>query len=213
MSRLEFVENLRKAWRIASSNPRSDEWRPTAAIVGGFDAGDFPELDDEERRRLADACESLRRISAAPPTAVGPDEAVAHLRRAAELVAKAVRTEWLQSIGRMYEQAEGWAQNHEWGVLRDTKHLSDMFLGEYDAPVLLVHTPQGRVIFDPVARFVSGADGLVDLGGYPSFDNATMVARTGDQWRLEPRRFDEPQQEWSEKTFVNTVGSLLNRSA
>jgi len=81
-------------------------------------------------------------------------------------------------------------------------------LGQYTVPRLLIHATAGRLLLDPLARYVPGAMGAVDLYVLPSYD-AAMISRTDDGWRLYPIGADDVPQPWSEETFVQTALQLL----
>ena len=81
-------------------------------------------------------------------------------------------------------------------------------MGQYTVPRLLIQATAGRLLLDPVARYVPGAMGVVDLYVLPSYD-AAMISRTDDGWRLHPIGADDVPQPWSEETFVQTALQLL----
>src|SRR5438876_91722 len=81
-----------------------------------------------------------------------------------------VRAEWLAEIDRFMSDVEQWAGRHGWATLRDDRTITEGELGTYQVPVLLVHTPKGRVLFTPEARYLFDADGLIELSVYPSFE-------------------------------------------
>jgi len=119
-----------------------------------------------------------------------------------------VRDEWVASVEQLVGDAEVWAQKHDWAVRREAKTLREDRLGQYTVPRLLIHATAGRLLLDPVARYVPGAMGVVDLYVLPSYD-AAMISRTDDGWRLHPIGADDVPQPWSEETFVQTALQLL----
>jgi len=131
-----------------------------------------------------------------------------------ELPAKAVenwegvRDEWIVAVEQMVRDAEVWAQKHDWAVRREAKVIREDRLGQYTVPRLLIHATAGRLLLDPVARYVPGALGLADLYVLPSYD-AVIISRTDDGWRLHPIGADDVPQPWSEESFVQTALQLL----
>jgi hypothetical protein len=119
-----------------------------------------------------------------------------------------VRDEWVASVEQLVGDVEVWAQKHDWAVRREAKTLREDRLGQYTVPRLLIHATAGRLLLDPVARYVPGAMGVVDLYVLPSYD-AAMISRTNDGWRLHPIGADDGPQPWSEETFVQTALQLL----
>ena len=131
-----------------------------------------------------------------------------------ELLTKAVenwegvRDEWVAAVEQLVGDAEGWAHKHDWAVRREPKIIQEDRLGQYTVPRLLIHATAGRLLLDPVARYVPGALGVVDLYVLPAYD-AVMVSRTDDGWRLHPIGADDVPQTWSEESFVQTALQLL----
>jgi hypothetical protein len=93
-------------------------------------------------------------------------------------------------------------------VRRDEKTIREDRLGQYTVPRLLMHATTGRLLLDPVARYVPGATGVVDLYVLPSYD-AVMISRTEDGWCLHPIQADAAPQAWSEQAFIEMAQQLL----
>ena len=123
-----------------------------------------------------------------------------------------VRDEWVAEINRLFAEVEGWAQHRGWGTLRDEKTLGEERLGSYRVPVLLVHTPQGRLLLEPIAQGVFEADGLIDLNRYPSFDCLVSIIRKNGGWWFRDRIHDNPDCPWSEASFVEMANRTLEAS-
>jgi hypothetical protein len=123
---------------------------------------------------------------------------------------EAERDAWLQEIEAIFRQAEEWAKKRDWGTLRDTKTITEPPFGTYQVPVLLIHTPQGRLLFDPIARFVGGADGRIDFCVYPSFDGI-MLIKTDGGWQFESLERQDWNRLWSE-TALEQVGRQMLES-
>ena len=119
-----------------------------------------------------------------------------------------IRDEWVASGKQLVGDAEAWARKQDWAVRRDAKTIQEDRLGQYTVPRLLIHATAGRLLLDPVARYVPGALGVVDLYVLPSYD-AVMISRADDGWRLHPIGTDDVPQPWSEETFVQTALQLL----
>lgn len=119
-----------------------------------------------------------------------------------------VRYEWLAEIDRVLADAERWSANQGWATLRDDRTLTEDEIGAYRAPVLLIHTMQGRVLLTPEARFVYGADGLIDLHVYPSFDDLASIVKTPEGWwfKTDEGELGDP---WTEQALVKVVKAGL----
>jgi hypothetical protein len=70
---------------------------------------------------------------------------------------------------------------------------------------------EGRLVFDPLARFVYGASGLIDWYVMPSYDSLSLVL-TEDGWRLHTDRSNGTTVPWSEEVFVNTARELVKKA-
>jgi hypothetical protein len=119
-----------------------------------------------------------------------------------------IRDEWVASVEQLVGDAEAWSRKQDWAVRRDAKNIQEDRLGQYTVPRLLIHATAGRLLLDPVARYVPGALGVVDLYVLPSYD-AVMISRADDGWRLHPSVAEDVPQSWSEETFVQTALQLL----
>ena len=125
--------------------------------------------------------------------------------------AEQVRDEWVAALHQFMNQAQQWAERQGWGVLREVKALEDEGFGPYEAPQLLIHDTFGRVLLDPAARFVSGADGVIDFFAIPSWDGL-MIARFGGEWALIHEDADGPRSPWTEPVFVETTKLLATKA-
>jgi hypothetical protein len=119
-----------------------------------------------------------------------------------------IRDEWVASVEQLVGDAEIWAGKQDWAVRREAKSIREDRLGQYTVPRLLIQATAGRLLLDPVARYVPGVLGVVDLYVLPSYD-AVMISRADDGWRLHPIGADDVPQPWSEETFVHTALQLL----
>lgn len=113
---------------------------------------------------------------------------------------EAKRDEWVAAIEGLFAEVEAWARKEEWLVQRTRKTVDEDRLGSYEVPVLTLQTPTGPVILDPIARYIIGAEGRVDLCAFPSFESAIIV-RTDGHWRFAsvPPSADRP---WSKEAFL-----------
>jgi hypothetical protein len=231
MAREEFLENLRTAIRLDGTHTvpidsppldpdalankvyRADIWL-TPRTVEGFDLREFRGLMPGQRGELEHAVAEFRAVASRvstkrPAKAEEIDKARVALQQIVEVVRSQLRAEWLATVEQLFQQAETWARKQGWEVKRDHKRLDETLLGAMEIPVLLIHTTRGRLLLDPIARFVVGGDGLVDLCVMPSFDSVRLV-RNGKGWQVYPLVGDGPPRRWSEKVFVETTNKLLD---
>jgi hypothetical protein len=95
-----------------------------------------------------------------------------------------VRDEWVAEVNRFVSQVEAWAERQGWGTLRDEITITESRIGRYQVPALLIHTMKGRLLLSPQARYVIGAEGLMDLDVYPSFDRLISIVKTPKGWQF-----------------------------
>ncbi|HVA49177.1 MAG TPA: hypothetical protein VNH11_22630 [Pirellulales bacterium] len=67
-----------------------------------------------------------------------------------------------------------------------------------------------RLIVEPIARYVVGAEGRVDLAVFPSYHSVAIVRRDND-WQLLPDGAGRARP-WSEDAFVKAVASLATKA-
>src|SRR5947209_8182027 len=88
---------------------------------------------------------------------------------------------WIAEVEAILSQAKSWAEKRGWATKQDQKVITEEDIGTYEAPRLLIHSPQGRLLLDPVARYVVGAEGRFDFCVIPSYDSVALV-KTGGAW-------------------------------
>jgi hypothetical protein len=96
--------------------------------------------------------------------------------------AEAVKTEWLGRLGSLVDEIERWARMSGWRTRRIAKTVNERRLGTYRVPVLLMEKETVEIVLNPVARFVPGADGAVDLYVAPAYDDIASLYFEGDHW-------------------------------
>lgn len=224
MSKEQFLRNVHSAYRRmekaarrepigvahgqTSAPKRTADWLSPQAVAD-FNPDDFADLSPERRGELIGAVTAFGELD---PYANGAadDAGRQALSQIAGILREHVRAEWLDAVERLYDEIARWAEAREWGTKRDVTELADSFLGTYEAPVLLVHTPQGRLQLSPVARFVTGGTGLVDLSVMPSFEYVRLV-RDEQGWTVFEDEGERPPAPLTEAAFADVVERLLRK--
>jgi hypothetical protein len=230
MAREDFIRDVWKAdrelhpsnGRSASSNGnaltkllrRSDIWL-TPTVVQNYQPGDFADIPPDHQQALKEAVENYRRVAAAAPaTAVAvaeqAQEAKQHLETIVSTLQVIIKPEWEAALQHLFQEVETWSRGQDWAVNRDVKEEGEPILGSYHAPRMLIHTPEGRLLLNPITRFAAGANGVVEFCVMPSFDSVTLI-RPGTEWFLLPDDPDEPPQRLTEETFLSVARDLLGR--
>jgi hypothetical protein len=122
-----------------------------------------------------------------------------------------VRDEWVAAVEGLVGQVEAWAVERGWAVRRESKTITEDHLGPYTVPRLMILAGFSRIILDPVARFVAGAGGLVDLATFPSYETF-FIGRNpeGDGWFIQAGDVTGARQPWSKEAFLAALQSLQN---
>lgn len=130
------------------------------------------------------------------------------LKPPARRKSSAEREEWLNAINGLFSQVKEWADAEGWATKEYEKTIREELLGEYVAPKLLVHAPEGRLMLDPIGRSVPGAIGLVDMYAVPSLDYMLLL-RHDDGWMVKSNRTWSKPTAWNKRTFLRHARRLL----
>jgi hypothetical protein len=232
VAREDFIQNVRLASRLVAPDVQTNGAQLDAdqvagqlkraalwlspGYVEGFDPADFADLPQEQRDALADAVARFRAVAGAVPssTPATPEqfrEGLQTLGQVLEQVRSAVRRDWLDALTGLTNDVETWCRKHDWLAHRSEKEVQETLLGAYQAPRLDILVKGTRLMLDPVARFVPGARGLVDLATWPTFE-AVRITRGSTGWEV--HRDSQPHERiaWSESAFVETVAWLSGRT-
>jgi hypothetical protein len=123
---------------------------------------------------------------------------------------EAERDEWIAAVEQVISDAETWATEQHWFVHRGPKTITEAPIGTYEVPTLLIQATSGRFVLDPIARYVIGALGVIDLCVHPSYDYV-MIVRTDAGWQFEtnPKTISRP---WSKQTFFEVLSELAKKA-
>jgi hypothetical protein len=111
-----------------------------------------------------------------------------------EIDSDAVRRQWLDRLGALVEEVKGWAQASGWRTRRIDKTVKERRLGTYKVPVLLMEKDTVEVVLNPVARFVPGGNGAVDLYVAPAYDDIASLYFEGDRWVVHYANRPDPKE-------------------
>ncbi len=224
MSKHVFFNDLRQAFawpaaRVDADHPaiRSHHAKNDMTLwlspkwLDAFRPGDFADLDLARSQELEQAVRNFANIARevpadAPPTSKQWEKGKANFDRLLAVVRPIIVEDWLRILDALFRETEAWCQRRDWPCKRKTIRLQDDFLGSYDAPQLFLFAlDRSQILLKPVARFVTSADGLVDMLLLPTCESALLI-RLGETWQLRPdlgRR-----RAWNEKAFVATIEQL-----
>jgi hypothetical protein len=186
----------------------------TPKSVEGFVPQDFVELPETKRAELDAEVAAFRRIaSEVPPDSQGREEqveaALPHFLRIVSLVREAVLPAWIADLDALVCQAESWCDERSWAHSRQSKIVRERLLGPYEVPQLRFHTGRTGFMLDPVARFVPGGLGLVDLYMVPTLDSA-IVLRVEEGWELHIEWPGDEMLPWRREEFYSALNKLAS---
>jgi hypothetical protein len=230
VAREQFIDNLRFASRmlppprvdsdlgaqtsayLAAKLYAADLWL-TPKVVEGFDPADFADWPKKEREELAREVAAFREIARrVPPNKPASKsqsaQARKHLERAIKIMRNRLLPEWIEAQNEMMQEARTAAAGEGWFAQMDEKEVSESLLGSYRAPRLRIRTPDREVVLDPVARFGSGRQGVVDLVVMPTYETAYLVAFKDGQWQILSVRGTARSKPFTHETLVNTIAKL-----
>lgn len=114
---------------------------------------------------------------------------------------------WLSLVDKLLSQIEKWAGQREWQTRREDKSITEGIIGTYSIPVLQIKLPAGVFYVEPMARYVIGAEGRVDLYSWPTLQRLLLIRRD-DKWVLKTDSLIDWPQTWTRKTFYEVAENL-----
>ncbi len=130
------------------------------------------------------------------------------------------RSNWERHTAQLAEEVQTWAAQEAgargWRVEREEiEHAEEVVGGTYHVPVLTIHAPQGRLVLEPIARGVMGAQGRVDLYAWPSLFRVMLLHKprgkdAGLEWVVRTESGVDWPLPWGRETFLTLAEGLLN---
>lgn len=130
------------------------------------------------------------------------------------------RVNWERNTSLLAEEVQTWAEQEAaargWRVEREEKELAEEVVGgAYHVPVVTIYAPQGRLVLEPIARGVLGAQGRVDLYAWPSLFRVMLLHKprgkdAGLKWVVRTESGVDWPLPWGRETFLTLAEGLLN---
>lgn len=125
-----------------------------------------------------------------------------------------IRQAWVRDMNELADVTQAWSERQGWNVSRsETEIAEEVVGGAYQAPVLTIDGPEGRLILKPVARGGLGADGRVDLYAWPSHYRVMLLhtthRRDAPSWIIRTESGLDWPQPWGEETFAAIARGLM----
>jgi hypothetical protein len=96
----------------------------------------------------------------------------------------AQRDQFQSRVNALATQVRGWVEPHEWVTKTYPKKLRDVDQQVYEVPALFIQKGPIRVLLDPVAYDVPGAEGVVDLYLMPTYDDMASLYFEKGMWMI-----------------------------
>jgi hypothetical protein len=188
------------------------EWQQIVETLDAYRTEDFSHWPARLREDLGRAVDEFRSVVDASNGERSNKAITAHVRHLIDTVHPFLRDEWVAAVLAFVTQVEEWCRARDWASRRYPKEIEEALLGRYEVPQLLVHRLEGRVVFDPITRFVAGGDGLIDAYAMPSLEVRPIARRNGD-WELSPSTPTGRRRKWSEAAFEKLISDLSREAA
>jgi len=195
---------------------QADLWL-TPKVVERYDPTEFQEWPKEVQDRLSRAVDSFRRWSSTvPPNKPANREQYEKGLEALKQILGAIREqvlrEWLTALGQLTSQVTTWCDECEWPWRRYPKELEETLLGKYKAEQIQLYAEQNHYVLDPLARFVPGAKGALDLMLVPSFYVTSVYRDFNGVWHVhldaEKGAAGNRRTPWSKDSFIQALRNL-----
>jgi hypothetical protein len=119
------------------------------------------------------------------------------------------RSAWLALVAQTLDEISGWARAERWAAVRHEKQIEEQALGTYSVAVLTIQLPSGHLHVEPIARYVAGAEGRIDLLSFPVLNRVTLL-RKGDTWVARTDSGVVYPRSWNRRTFVKLAQELAS---
>jgi hypothetical protein len=184
----------------------------TPKSVAEYDPQDFASLPREEWEALEKDVSAFGAVARdvppqQPATREQVQAALPPFLKVVKAVRKIMRDEWTGAAGELIEQARHWAEARNWPTSLYAKKISEDFIGTYELNRLIFAAQGAQLLLNPVGRFVSGADGMVEMAVLPAYDSVTVVRQEG-RWRIGPLPGQKSRRDWSKAAFVEAAEML-----
>ena len=126
----------------------------------------------------------------------------------------ALRDNWLRTIQQLEDQIKTWVyMGSDWSTeWSESREIEEELLGKYTVSVLTIHTPNGRLILEPIARNYPGR-GIVELFAWPTLFRVRLLRGEEDSdWQVRVDSGFILHEEWNRENFVRLASDLLSAS-
>jgi hypothetical protein len=104
------------------------------------------------------------------------------------------RDQFQKRVETLVEQVRKWVEPHEWVTKAYSKKMRDAENQVYQVPALFLQKGPTRMLLDPVAYDVPGAEGVVDLYLMPTYDDMASLYFEKGTWMIHYAFPPEPRE-------------------
>ena len=91
-------------------------------------------------------------------------------------------------------------------------NINEEGLGTYEAPVVTIYAPDGRLVLEPIARNFPGR-GIVELYAWPTLFRVRLLLGESDtDWQVRVDSGFTLHQKWNRENFIVLANDLLRAS-
>jgi hypothetical protein len=94
------------------------------------------------------------------------------------------RDQFRNRVATLIEQVKSWVEPHDWVTKTYPKKMRDIDNRVYEVPALFLQKGPIRVLLDPIAYDVPGAEGAVDLYLMPTYDDMASLYFEKGTWMI-----------------------------
>lgn len=94
------------------------------------------------------------------------------------------RSQYLKRVKALVKQVTKWAECHDWVTKPYPKKMRDVDQQIFEIPALFLQKGPTRLLLDPVAYDVPGAEGVVDLYLMPTYDDMASLYFKNGEWEI-----------------------------
>ncbi|MGL4421572.1 MAG: hypothetical protein ACRCZF_12960 [Gemmataceae bacterium] len=122
---------------------------------------------------------------------------------------------WIEQLQALCREVQAWAESSGWKTRIILKTITETQLGRYRAPVLIMEKDAVEMVLNPVARYVPGAEGAVDLYLAPAYDDVATLYYEQSTWYLHIPIQSQPhmpeRQPLTSETFLSVLAEMSHR--
>jgi len=123
-----------------------------------------------------------------------------------------IREKWIATVHKLFGEIREWIKKAEdEGLINVYKHniqMSEKHIGRYTIDKLELLVIDRQIIVEPIARFIDGGDGRVDIyHGYEAF--RLVYTEKKDSWHIEDRKDHAFKKPLDKDSFIELLQSIV----